>query len=279
MVKGYHCFFTILWTLILLLTGCSSEVPTASLWTDGAWILYDIQRIDTDGDKISGTLKVSSVGNEFIDGNPYHWIEMREDSQKGVTIKKFLAKEKENFNPRESFIFWDDVQKIIIQTNSETPESIPAQHLKRFAPTFIQSAKANRFGNAENVSPAEFKELPEKNFSLNGSDVSSKGYHISRHTKSSINLGFLNLEDTTKATTEYYISPNIPFGGIVSVKHESTITSINKTKPDQEPKPPVFWETRLTAKQYGMNGAKTQIIGEPIEKQVLPFPFLKGDSK
>jgi hypothetical protein len=264
--------------LMTVSSGCKpKDIPQASLWPEGAWLIYQQERLDSDGKQFTGNLKVSCVGRESIENVPYYWLELREDkADGGVTITKFLASERKNFNPDESFVFWDDVKRIIVQEDMKTPEEIPAQHLKRFAPSFIESGKSKRFGNVQDLTPPEVTDLPEKSVTLDSKQLKCSGKKSHRKFMSTVNLGFLHLEDTSEVTTEYYISPEIPFGGIVSVTYSSTTSTVNKLKPEAEAKAPVQFSNVMQLKQFGLTGATTQIIGDPIEKQVLPFPFLKG---
>ncbi len=260
--------------------GCSrSEVPQATLWPDGSWVLYDKISKDSEGNEFTGILKVASVGKEMVDNKPYYWIEIREDSPELIRITKFLAEEQKNFSAQDGFQFWGEIKRIIIQENSQTPEEIPAQHLKRYAPTFVESTKSRRFGNVKDQTAPTTTELPELRMTLNGQEVIGKGIKSSRVFSSGVNLGFLNLEDMTESTTEYYIDGKIPFGGLIKVVHTSLTTSVNKSKPDQEQKPPVRYENTLTLTQFGTSGAISQIIGEPVMKEILPLPFLKPSTK
>ncbi len=276
---------TILWTILLSVAllfslSCSpKELPSASLWKDGAWVLYEQSTRNTEGEKITGSLKVSSVGKEMIENTLYHWIELREDNQNGVIITKLLVSEASAYDPRKSFVFWDQVKRIIIQENSQTPEEIPEQHLKRFIPNFVESSKSKRFGNVADQSPEQFKEIPDVQLTINKQKVTAKGYELARNYTSSVNLGFLNLEDTTESSTAYYLNPDIPFGGLAKVDHASTTSSINKMKQDEEPKPPNRFNNSLICTAFGHSGATSQIIGDPVERQVLPFPFLKNSGK
>jgi len=260
------------------IAGCSTpEAPSAALWPDGAWALYKQTKLDTDTQRIQGTLKVSSVGKETVEGQPYYWIELREDRQDGgVTITKFLARDRSQYNPDESFVFWDDVKRIIIQEGTNTPEEIPSQHLKRFAPSFIESGKARRFGNVKDIDPPVISTLPDITISPGGKSLLCTGKRHARKYISEVNLGFLHLQDISESSTEYYRNASIPFGGIARVVHSSTTTTANKLKTEEPPKPPIHFENSMELEQFGTSGAISQIIGEPVEKQVLPFPFLKG---
>lgn len=282
MVKFYTPIFILLTVIFLSICGCgeqtTSEPVSATLWNPGDWALYDIQRLDTNGEEMQGTLKISAVGQEMIEGQPYHWLEMREDSDLGVTITKFLAREKEYFNPEESFTFWDDIKRLIIQKDANQPEEVPEQHLRRYAPHFIESGSAKRYGNVENISPPKKEILPETEFTVNNTPVPVQGISTAQHFTSSVNLGFLNLEDTTESSVKFYRNPDLPFGGIVQVKLSSTTTSVNKLKPEAPPKPPQVYEIDMTLKAYG-NGAESQIIGTPVEMEVMPFPFLEHAKK
>jgi len=218
---------------IIVLVGLSScgqqHIPAASLWTDGAWALYEQVIIDGEGNQSKGTLKVSSVGKEMIEDKVYHWIELREDNQDGVKITKFLATENPAFNPRDSFKFWDDIKRIIVQENSETPEEVPAQHLKRFTPIFVESSKSKRFGNVKDQTDPEFKELGNLKLTVNGSELVSQGTEYAKNYTSSVNLGFINLEDTTATSTKYYLNDQIPFGGPTPVPRH-LLTNLNQTR-------------------------------------------------
>jgi hypothetical protein len=258
--------------------GCGTqETPSAALWPDGAWALYKQTKLDTDNQRIQGTLKVSSVGKEIVDGEPYYWIELREDTQDGgVTITKFLAKENAQYNPDDSFVFWDDVKRIIIQEGTSTPEEIPSQHLKRFAPSFIESGKARRFGNVKDIDPPDISILSDITMSPGGKSLLCNGKKHERKYISEVNLGFLHLQDISESSTEYYRNASVPFGGVTKVIHSSTTTTANKLKADEPAKPPIHFENSMELEQFGSSGAISQIIGDPVEKQVLPFPFLKG---
>ncbi len=262
--------------LMACFLGCQPEkAPPPSLWTEGAWAIYSQNQISTDGKAFTGKLKVSCVGSEMIDGTPYYWLELRKDkADGGVTITKFLAKEKKNFSIKNSFVFWDDVKQIIIQEDSKTPEKIPPQYLSRFAPTFVESVKAKRFGNVKDIKPEKISDLPPKSFSIDGKNIQCTGKKFHRKFVSSVNLGFLNLEDTSEISTEYYASNDVPFGGIVYAKYVSTTQTVNKAKKSGEPKPPVHFENTLQLERFGATGAKSQIIGTPVEKKIMPFPFL-----
>lgn len=265
----------VLFLIAFVFFACSkTTVPTASLWTDGAWVLFEQTKKSTDGKESKGSLKVSSVGKEIVDSKPYHWIEIREDSTDGVKITKFLASEALGFDPMKSFTFWDDIKRIIIQENSNAPEEVPPEHLKRFAPTFVESLQSKRFGNAKDVSQPLVQEMPPITLKAGNQDLSGEGKKYSRTFTSSVNLGFLNLEDTTESATEYYISKIVPFGGLIKVVHSSKTSQIDKLKPDQEAKPPVTFENSLVLKDFGSSQASSQIIGEPGKMQVNPFPFL-----
>ncbi|MBN1355529.1 hypothetical protein JXA40_04565 [bacterium] len=279
MTRMNRLIFTIIpFGCLLGISGCgTSDIPSAKLWQDGAWVLYSQTRTDSESDPVQGTLKLSAVGKEILDGKPYYWLEIREDRQEGsVIITKFLAAEKQDFNPDQSFVFWDDVKRIIIQEGNNTPEEIPSQHLKRFAPSFIESGKAKRFGNVKDIDAPEITSLPEKTFTVGGTNLLCRGKRFNRTFISEVNLGFLHLQDTTESKTEYHASNSVPFGGIVKVTHESTTTTVNKLKPEETPKAPVHFENTMELRQYGTSGSVSQIIGEPVEKQILPFPFLKG---
>lgn len=276
------CFSSLLTLLTISFTcGCRQEPPhaaAASMWTDGAWALYSLDRKNTDGTVTAGTLRIASVGKEMLENQPFHWLEMREDSAEGVKITKFLAKEKSPFDPEAGFAFWDDVRQIIVQQDMNTPEQVPQQHLKRYAPTFVEDSGTRRYGNVQNVSPPQKTVLENKTFTINNSPLSCSGIKNSSHFTSSVNLGFLNLEDTTELTVEYYTHPDVPFGGLVEVSYTSNTTSINKVKPDSPPKPPQFFENKMMLTAYG-TGAETQITGTPVEMEVMPFPFLEAARK
>ena len=256
-----------------------TTIPTAGLWTDGAWALFEQTKKAADGKEVKGTLKVSSVGKEMVDGKPFHWIEIREDTADGAKITKFLASEAASFDPMKSFTFWDEVKRIIIQENSKAPEEVPPEHLKRFAPSFVESLQSKRFGNAKDVSQPVVTEMSQLNLKAGNQELTGEGKKYSRTFTSSVNLGFLNLEDTTESSTEFYICKSVPFGGLVKVIHSSKTSQIDKLKPDQEPKPPVVFENSMVLKDFGVSGAESQIIGEPVKMQVNPFPFLnKNDT-
>ena len=272
--------FCFCFVIVTLHFGCQTmKVPDAKLWTDGAWALYKQIITDENGKTTQGTLKISSVGKEMVDGKPYYWLELRIDNKKGVVITKFLASEKKDYNPDDSFLFWNDIKQIIIQTDAKTPERIPENHLKRYAPDFIESSKSRRFGNVKDLQDPKINKLPEKSITVNGSSVVCTGKEFSRKYESSVNLGFLHLCDTSEIKTRYYHSSQVPFGGIVEVSHSSVTISENKLKPEEEPKPPVVFENALILENFGTSGAESQIIGDPVEKQVLPFPFLQQGNK
>ncbi|GEM_PF-5743374 len=266
--------------VVVLLVVCSfwacgsSSVPDAGLWTDGAWALFEQTKKAADGKETKGTLKVSAVGKEMVDGKPYHWLEIREDTSDGVKITKFLATESAAFDPMKSFTFWDDVKRIIIQENSKAPEEVPPEHLKRFAPSFVESLQSKRFGNAKDVTQPTVTDLEPLTLKIGNQDLVGAGKKYSRSFTSSVNLGFLNLEDTTESGTEFYISKSVPFGGMIKVTHSSKTSQVDKLKPDQAPKPPIVFENSMVLKDFGTSGATSQIIGEPVKMQVNPFPFL-----
>ncbi|MBN1551964.1 hypothetical protein JW979_10860 [bacterium] len=260
--------------------GSSLSCPSASLWPDGAWVRYKQIRLDSEGNSSEGTLQVSAVGKEMVDNTPYYWIELREDKKDGgVVITKFLASENTAFNPIESMNFWDDIKRIIIQENTNTPEEIPAPHLKRFTPTFVESVKSRRFGNVNDVVEPEITELPDITVTVGGKELNCPGKRVVRKFTSMVNLGFLHLEDTTESATELYTHPEVPFGGIAKVTHTSTTFTVNKLRPEEEPKAPIRFENSMVLEDFGISGAKSQIIGTPVEKEVLPFPFLKGKTQ
>jgi len=279
MENKWQVFAMFMLILLIAGSGCApEELPSASLWGDGAWALYKQTRVDIEGREISGSLKISSVGKEMVENKLYHWIEIREDNEDGVIITKFLTAENPTYNQKEGFKFWSDIKRIIIQENSQTPEEIPLQHLKRYSPTFVESSKSKRFGNVKDQHTPEFTELPEIKLTINNKEISGSGFKSKRIYTSSVNLGFLNLEDTTESTTSYFTNPEVPFGGLIKVIHSSKTLSLNKLKPEEQ-KPPQSFENTLVCTAYGKTGAETQIIGEPVEKQVMPFPFLKGGQK
>ncbi|HPQ39365.1 MAG TPA: hypothetical protein PLV45_03235 [bacterium] len=282
MVKRHLPIILLTVLCILCIAGCGEKSTdlhaSAALWNLGDWALYDIHRIGTDGSEINGTLKISSVGQEMIEGHPYHWLEIREDSDQGVTITKFLAREKDSYNPEDGFTFWDDIKRLIIQQDANQPEEVPEQHIRRYAPHFIESGSAKRYGNVENVNPPQKEILPETEFTVNNGPVTAQGKRNVQHFTSSVNLGFLNLQDTTESSTEYYRNPDLPFGGIVKATLSSTTTSVNKLKPEAAPKPPQVYEIEMKLKAFG-NGAESQIIGTPVEMEVMPFPFLEAARK
>jgi hypothetical protein len=263
---------------LVYFAGCSPqpvEFETASLFEDGAWALYSMRRVNTDGTTSRGTLRIAAVGNEILEGKMYHWLEKREDTDEGVIITKFLAREKPDFDPDDGFTFWDDVKDIIIQEDMNVPERIPQQHLRRFTPAFIESSSVRRYGNIENIEPPTKEVLDEKMFTANGNEFYASGVRKTNHFVSSVNLGFLNLEDTTESFVEYYSHPDVPFGGIVSVLYKSSTESVNKLRPDTPPRPPQSYENSMTIQSFG-TGAESQIVGQPVEKQVMPFPFLEA---
>lgn len=290
MARFSRCICFLLIACVLVYAGCTQPTDTpdttsapavnvnAKLWNEGDWALYDINRTDTNGEKTHGTLKISSVGNDVIDGAPAHWLEIREDSENGVKITKFLASEVANYNPENGFTFWEDVKRIIIQKDTSQPEEVPAQHLRRFTPHFIENGSTKRFGNIENIDPPTKEVLSEKEFQINETSITASGQKNVQHFVSSVNLGFLNLEDTTASSVEYYMSNQLPFGGIVSVNLSSHTSSVNKLKPDAPPKPPQHFENKMVLKAWG-NGAESQIIGTPTEMEVMPFPFLEAARK
>ncbi|MBN1879972.1 hypothetical protein JW823_07670 [bacterium] len=272
--------------LLFLLTlgitvGCNQaprELPSATLWSDGAWALYDIDRLNTDGTVTQGTLRLASVGKEMVENQLYHWLEIREDSDNGVKITKFLAKEKPLFNPENGFTFWEDVKQVIIQEDANTPEQVPQQHLKRFSPYFVEDNSTRRYGNVQNIEPPRTSILENQTFTVNETPVTCSGVRNTSHFTSSVNLGFLNLEDTTELSVEYFLQSDVPFSGIVKVSYNSTTSSVNKLKPETPPKPPQAFRNTLTLKSYG-TGAVTQIMGTPVEMKVMPFPFLETARK
>ncbi|MCD4653541.1 hypothetical protein K8T06_06360 [bacterium] len=284
MARFYQVSVVLFFAGIFLFAGCNEkETPTAlsssaQLWNDGQWTLYDLNRTNTDGVETLGTLKVSSVGNEVVEGKTYFWLELREDSKNGVKITKFLAREKNSFNPDSGFTFWEDVKRIIIQKDTGKAEEVPSQHLRRYSPHFIEGSGAKRYGNIEDIDPPEVEILDAREFTVNNDPISVAGKRNVQHFSSAVNLGFLNLEDTTESSVEYYRSTEIPFGGIVSVDFSSITTSVNKLKPDAPPKPPKQYKNSMRLKSYG-SGAESQIIGDPIEMEVMPFPFLEAARK
>ncbi len=159
-----------------------------------------------------------------------------------------------------------------------TPEQVPQQHLKRFAPFFVEDSSARRYGNVQNIEPAVKTALEDENFSVNNTQLTGKGVRNTNHFTSSVNLGFLNLEDTTESSVEYFVNPEVPFGGILKVVYSSSTSSINKLKPETPPKPPQSYKNTMFLKSFG-NGAESQIMGEPVEMKVMPFPFLEAARK
>jgi len=283
MARLYHVAIILL-SSIFLFSGCggqnsSESTPvSAHLWQNGQWALYDLNRLDTEGVETKGTLKISSVGSEQVDGQPYFWLELREDSENGVEITKFLAKEKADYNPENGFTFWDDVKRIIIQKDTNRPEEVPVQHLRRYSPHFIENSGSRKFGNVENNSEPVRETIDPREFTVNGKPVKVSGHRNVQHFTSTVNLGFLNLEDTTDSSVEYFQSNDLPFGGIVSVNFSSITTSVNKLKPDAQPKKPKEYRNSMQLKSYGLN-AESQIIGTPTEMKVMPFPFLEAARK
>jgi len=279
MIPNYVKISAFLMVSVLMISCQPAELPTAALWTDGAWVLFDQTRKNVDGSETSGTLKISAVGKETVDGNLYHWIEFREDNEQGVKLTKFLTTERVNYNIKDGFNFWDQIIRIIVQENSGVPEEIPQQHLKRFSPSFVEHTKSKRFGNVKDAFPPKTSELSPINITVGGKNLKCSGTKYERKYSSEVNLGFLNLEDTTESASEYYTHSDIPFGSLVKVVHTSTTSSVNKLKPDQAPKPPTHFVHSLTLKSYGSKGAASEVTGEPVEKQILPFPFLKGGAQ
>ncbi len=251
------------------------DVPTASLWSDGAWALYSLDRTNTDGTSTQGTCRIADVGKEMVDNKPYHWLEIREDSADGTKITKFLASEKPDFSLETGFTFWDDVREIIIQEDTNTPERVPEAHLKRYAPYFVEASAVRKYGNVQDIDPPTREDLEEKIFVVNNVDLSCTGVRKTSHFISTVNLGFIHLEDTTESYVEYYNHPEVPFGNLVNVTFKSTTESENKLKPDSPPRLPQQYENQMTLQSYGL-GAQTQITGQPIEMEVMPFPFLEA---
>jgi hypothetical protein len=275
--KLISCF--IISCALIIVAGCDqapvTETPSAQLWTDGAWALYSIDRLNTDGSTTKGTCRIASVGKEKVDGELHHWLEIREDGTDGVTITKFLAKEKPVFSLEDGFTFWQDVKQIIIQEDMNTPERVPQQHLKRFSPYFVESSGIRRYGNVQNIDPPVRDALETKTFTVNDTAIECPGVRKTNHFTSSVNLGFLHLEDTTESFVEYYSHPDVPFGGLVSVVFRSQTISENKLKPDTPPKPPQYFENKMVLQSYG-TGAESQIMGQPVDMDVMPFPFLEA---
>jgi hypothetical protein len=128
------------------------------------------------------------------------------------------------------------------------------------------------------LDPPQKDILDARTFDVNGQEVTASGVRNVQHFTSSVNLGFLNLEDTTKSSVEFYRNPDLPFGGIVFVNFSSHTTSVNKLKPDAPPKPPQSFSNEMKLKAYGEN-AESQIMGTPSEMEVMPFPFLEAARK
>ncbi|MGB3976126.1 MAG: hypothetical protein WBM02_11480 [bacterium] len=250
-------------------------IPSATLWADGAWALYSLNRTNTDGTTTEGTCRIAAVGKEMVDNKPYHWLEIREDSVDGVKITKFLALEDPDFSLENGFTFWDDVKQIIIQENTNTPERVPEAHLKRYAPHFVEGNVARKYGNVQNIDPPTHENLEAKVFAVNDAELVCTGVRKTSHFVSTVNLGFIHLEDTTESYVEYYSHPDVPFGGLVSVTFKNTTESENKLKPDSPPRPPQYYENQMTLQSYGL-GAQSQITGQPVEMEVMPFPFLEA---
>ncbi len=282
MARLQQVILAVLLTGLIFTFGCGNNEEvveeTAQLFKIGDWMLYDLNRINVDGTETQGTLKVAAVGQELIEGQAYFWLEMREDSAEGVKITKILAREKPLYNPDDGFTFWDDVKRIIVQEDTNQPEEVPSQHLRRFIPHFIEGSGAKRFGNVEDLDPPERSVLPEKTFEVSETTIGATGIRSVQHFTSSVNLGFLNLEDTTESSVEYYRSTELPFGGIISVNFVSKTTSVNKLKPDAPPKPPQNYSNSMELKAFG-TGAESQIIGTPRDMEVMPFPFLEAARK
>ncbi len=279
------CIALVVTVILLFIAACGAppvehesqpiEAEAATLFENGAWALYDMERVNTDGTTSKGTLRIAAIGSELKNGQTYHWLEMREDTNDGVTITKFLAKEKPDYEPSDGFTFWDDVQDIIIQIDTSVPERVPEQHLRRFTPAFVENSSVRRYGNIENITPPTRDILDEQTFVVNNSELTASGVRKTSHFVSSVNLGFLNLEDTTESYIEYFTHPDVPFGGLVKVVYQSNTESVNKLRPDTPPRPPQSFENSMLLKSYGL-GAQSQIVGEPVEKEVMPFPFLEA---
>ncbi len=70
---SFSCLTLVMLSMLAACQPQPDKLASANLWTDGAWALYDIDRLNTDGTVTKGTLRVAAVGKEMLD-NQLHLL-------------------------------------------------------------------------------------------------------------------------------------------------------------------------------------------------------------
>ncbi len=252
----------------------NNEAGEDSVFKTGSWALYDI-KIKENADLTEGTLKVAVVGKEKVNDKDYYWLELVKTTDDGKSITRMLTTPKENIDYNETFVFWDDVNQVIIQQNDETPKKVSEVQIKKFIPNFVESGKTRRFGNAENITEPRIENLGTETMEIDGKTLETEKFNLEKRFVSRVNLGFIHIEDTTESSSAYWRSDKVPFGGLVKVIHTSETESINKKNTKAPKKEPEQYESAFMLKDFGHSGAVSAIQGDPEEMEGPVFPFLQ----
>jgi hypothetical protein len=269
--------FGVMLVLFMSHTACNQTTPEKAEKgaAGGAWVLYDAEIDNGTGTLVKGSIKVSEVGTEKVEGKQYTWFEIEETFGGKTKITKFLARPAEALDLKKSFNFWEDVRRIIIKEGKQARE-VPEVQLNKFMPSFVESNQTRKFRNATDLEPPKVTPLSEETIEVAGKSLKCAHQRIERKFVSQVNLGFIHIEDTTEMSSEVWTSDEVPLGHhLVKVVHSSTTQSVNKLKPDEAPKPPFKYRCNLVLKDFGSSGAVSAIKGEVKPMDVPVFPFLK----
>jgi hypothetical protein len=144
-------------------------------WEDGQYVTYNFN-LAAEGETITADLRCALVGEETIEGEDYHWLEvdvfnvgdLPEDMMIGEDFESFKVKilmKEYNLtfteqNPEE---FMEDIfsmefiKRVIFQMNDETPYELDMSFLQMFAPMMEMAME-----EAEGMEPPEeFEDMME----------------------------------------------------------------------------------------------------------------------
>lgn len=246
--------------------------------TVGSWVVYKVtdKGVRQNNRPSEYTLKISVVGQEKVNGKDYFWYEFAKTESGDTVITKVLAKPESADSLSDRLDFYQDLQKIIIQNPGQKPQEVNQNAFARYDPHPVQSKKASTRRNAKIIKGPTVATKDTETLQIGGKSLKCTVKEESKTEHAQINLGFINLEDTSRFKTIVYLNDEVPITGVAKFMLNIETESKNQ-RPNQgtQAKEPRTAESVLLLTNFGKKGATSMITEQPEIMPENPFPFLK----
>jgi hypothetical protein len=239
----------------------------------GSWVEYEAVNSGTTMDNAGQpvTLRLSVTEKE---GEQF-WYEVRTVQGDRKDITRFLARPAGTTDLLGVMSPWEKVSRVIVQSDGNTPQEVPATAMDRYVPDLVAAYKMLGSRKVTTAGESVEKKLDAATLEVAGKKLSLDRKTLTRTDESQVNLGFIKIDEKMEYTVTVGRNEKIPVTGVGRYEAKVVLTS-SSTQPGKETtsRPSQNMTSKLVLKGFGTSGAKSELKGTPVMMKENPFPFL-----